>query len=46
MVPVEDPAAAQAWVTVTKDSKGKFSVQTRAIPIDSATEVLHTPVFN
>ena len=44
--PVEDPAAAQAWVTVDKNSKGKFSVQTRAIPIDSATEVVHTPVFN
>jgi hypothetical protein len=46
LVPAEDPAAAQAWVTVDKNNKGKFSVQTRAIPIDSATKVLHTPVFN
>jgi hypothetical protein len=45
-IPAEDPAAAQAWVTVDKNSKGKFSVQTRAIPIDSATEVLHQQLFN
>ena len=43
--PVEDPAAAQAWVTVDKNSKGKFSVQTRAIPIESATETTHMPLF-
>lgn len=45
-VPFEDPAAAQAWVTVNKDSKGKYSVQTRAIPLDSATEVTHNPLAN
>ncbi len=45
-IPFEDPAAAQAWVTVHKDSKGKYSVQTRAIPLDSATEVLHTSLAN
>jgi len=45
-VPPEDPAAAQAWVTVDKNSKGKFSVQTRAIPIDSATKVIHSSVSN
>jgi hypothetical protein len=46
LVPAEDPAAAQAWVTVDKNSKGKFSVQTRAIPIDSATDVLHQQLAN
>jgi hypothetical protein len=45
-VPAEDPAAAQAWVTVDKNSKGKFSVQTRAVPIDSATDVLHDSLVN
>jgi hypothetical protein len=45
-IPAEDPAAAQAWVTVDKNSKGKFSVQTRAIPLDSATDVLHQQLSN
>ena len=45
-VPANDPAAAQAWVTVTQDNKGKFVGGTRAIPMDSATAVDHRILNN
>lgn len=40
-VPPIDPAAAQSWVTVAQDNKGKFVGGTRAVPMDSATSVDH-----
>ncbi len=45
--PVEDPAAAQAAVSMVLESKGKYSAGYRAITLDSATDVLHvTPGQN
>ncbi len=45
-VPPEDPAAAQAWVTATYDSKGRYSVGYRAIQLDSAESAVHfVPIF-
>jgi hypothetical protein len=39
--PPEDPAAAQAWVTVVMDAAGRFSVGFDAIQLDNATNALH-----
>jgi hypothetical protein len=39
--PPEDPAAAQAWVTVEMDADGRFSVGFPAIQLDSACTALH-----
>jgi hypothetical protein len=39
--PPEDPAAAQAWVTVVMDADGRFSVGFDAIQLDNATNALH-----
>jgi hypothetical protein len=36
-----DPAAAQAWVAVTMNRGGTFSVGFDAIQIDNATRALH-----
>jgi hypothetical protein len=44
--PPEDPAAAQAWVSVFHDASGTFSVGYQAIQLDSATSVTHTLVGN
>jgi hypothetical protein len=41
-VPPTDPAAAQAWVTVAHDAKGRLAVGYRAIQLDSATAANHT----
>ncbi len=40
--PPEDPAAAQAWVTVVMDASGRFSVGFDAIQLDSACAANHT----
>jgi hypothetical protein len=40
--PPEDPAAAQAWVTVVMDASGRFSVGYDAIQLDSACDASHT----
>jgi hypothetical protein len=40
-VPPEDPAAAQAWVEVLLDSKGRYSVGFDAIRLDSACAANH-----
>lgn len=40
-VPAEDPAAAQATVSIVLESKGKYSASYRAITLDSATDALH-----
>jgi len=39
--PPEDPAAAQAWVTVVMDADGRFSVGFDAIQLDDACNALH-----
>ncbi len=39
--PPEDPAAAQAWVTVVMDAQGRFSVGFDAIQLDSACAANH-----
>ena len=39
--PPEDPAAAQAWVTVVMDADGRFSVGFDAIQLDNACNALH-----
>jgi hypothetical protein len=39
--PPEDPAAAQAWVTVVMDASGRFSVGFDAIQLDNATDANH-----
>jgi len=39
--PPEDPAAAQAWVTIVMDAQGRFSVGFDAIQLDSACTALH-----
>jgi hypothetical protein len=39
--PPEDPAAAQAWVTVTMDAEGRFSVGFDAIRLDDACNAAH-----
>ena len=39
--PPEDPAAAQAWVTVVMDAEGRFSVGYPAVLLDSALNALH-----
>jgi hypothetical protein len=39
--PPEDPAAAQAWVTVVMDANGRFSVGFDAIQLDSACNASH-----
>lgn len=40
--PPEDPAAAQAWVSVVMDAEGRYSVGFDAIRLDSATAAAHT----
>jgi hypothetical protein len=40
--PPEDPAAAQAWVTVVMDASGRFSVGFDAIQLDSACTASHS----
>jgi hypothetical protein len=40
-VPPEDPAAAQAWVTIEMRAGGRFSVGYDAIKLDSACIALH-----
>jgi hypothetical protein len=40
--PPEDPAAAQAWVTVVMDASGRFSVGFDAIQLDNAANANHT----
>jgi hypothetical protein len=39
--PPEDPAAAQAWVSVRMTSEGRFSVGYDAVHLDSACEASH-----
>jgi len=39
--PPEDPAAAQAWVTVVMTAEGRFAVGFDAIQLDSACTALH-----
>jgi len=39
--PPDDPAAAQAWVAMTMNSGGQFSVGFDAIQIDNATRPVH-----
>ena len=39
--PPEDPAAAQAWVTVEMKAQGRFSVGFDAIQLDSACSASH-----
>ncbi len=39
--PPEDPAAAQAWVTVEMRASGRFSVGFDAVQLDSACSALH-----
>ena len=39
--PPEDPAAAQAWVTVEMKAGGRFSVGYDAVKLDSACIALH-----
>jgi hypothetical protein len=41
LVPPEDPAADQAWVYVTMQSQGRFSVGFDAVRLDSACSALH-----
>lgn len=40
-VPGEDPAAAQATLTMVLESKGKYSASYRAVSLDSATDAGH-----
>lgn len=40
--PPEDPAAAQAWVTVVTSNSGRFSVGYDAVQLDSACNALHS----
>ena len=40
-VPPEDPNADQAWVYVTMQSQGRFSVGFDAVRLDSACSALH-----
>jgi len=40
--PPEDPAAAQAWVTIEMQAQGRFSVGFDAIQLDSACAAIHT----
>jgi hypothetical protein len=40
--PPEDPAAAQAWVTIEMQAQGRFSVGFDAIQLDSACTAAHT----
>ncbi|HEV7668106.1 MAG TPA: hypothetical protein VGS22_06250, partial [Thermoanaerobaculia bacterium] len=44
--PPEDPAAAQAWVTVVMDASGRFSVGYDAIQLDSACDANHALIGN
>jgi len=44
--PPEDPAAAQAWVTVVMDASGRFSVGYDAIQLDSACTASHALIGN
>jgi hypothetical protein len=39
--PPEDPAAAQSWVFVSHDSKGKFSAGYQATQLNSARKANH-----
>ena len=39
--PPEDPAAAQAWVTVVMDAEGRFSMGYDAIQLDNARRARH-----
>jgi len=43
-VPPEDPAAAQAWVEVLMNDKGRYSVGFDAIKLDSACSARHQQV--
>lgn len=40
--PPEDPGAAQSWVFVSHDSKGKFSAGYQAVQLSNARKALHT----
>jgi hypothetical protein len=40
-VPPEDPAAAQAWVTIEMKAGGRFSVGYDAVKLDSACVANH-----
>ena len=40
--PPEDPAAAQAWVTMVMKASGRFSVGFDAVQLDSATSASHS----
>ena len=40
--PVEDPNAAQAWVTAVMAAEGRYAVGLDAIQLDSACEALHS----
>jgi hypothetical protein len=42
--PPEDPAAAQAWVTIVHDNKGRISVGYRAVQLDSAEAASHSGI--
>ena len=42
--PPEDPAAAQAWITVIMDASGRFSVGYDAIQLDSACRASHARI--
>jgi hypothetical protein len=46
-VPPVDPTAAQAWVNMVLESKGKYSASYRGITLDSASDANHIfiPVF-
>lgn len=44
--PPEDPAAAQAWVSVVMDAEGRYSVGFDATRLDSATAAAHTSPDN
>jgi hypothetical protein len=43
---LQDPLAAQAWVSVVMDADGRFSVGFDAIQLDNATNASHTPIGN
>lgn len=44
-VPNEDPGITQGWVTAVHESKGKFTVGTRAVHLDSATDTNSVVIF-
>ncbi|HXU45822.1 MAG TPA: hypothetical protein VN783_09860, partial [Thermoanaerobaculia bacterium] len=44
--PPEDPAAAQAWVSIEMDASGRFSVGFDAVQLDSACTASHARIGN